>query len=526
MNEKTVGEFVRRLKGMMENHDDSKFVFFLGSGCSVSSGIPDAAGLVRRWLPRLKKFITGNEDNWEEWAPNFYPGYEDNKASWFYARVIEDLFPLPEERQKEIERLIEGKDPGYGYCVLAKLMSHEKYRRHCNCVLTVNFDDLAADALYLYTSKKPLVIPHDSLIGFVKITGTRPVIIKLHGDARLDPRNTDAETNSLADNVKDKLKKLLPEAGLVFIGYGGNDESIAEILEDLPSNSLEWGIYWVGDSIPESRIGRWLEEREAFHVKHFDFDQLMAYIQDLFDLENPDEKRFEKLIDNYKKTFNKLMQRIKERPEEELTEEKKQVIERVDSKFEAWKIMSEAQKYEKNDPEKANGIYEEGIKKLPDNAYLFNDYGFFLEYFLKEYNKAETSYKRCIEIEPDNALYNARYAEFLSKIREDYEKAEGYYKKALEIEPDNTFCITRYAEFLSKVRKDYDKAESHFKRALEIEPDNALYNALYAEFLSEVRKDYDKAESHFKRALEIEPDRVYFKLRYDQFLSKVSKGYI
>jgi NAD-dependent SIR2 family protein deacetylase len=61
-------EFVRRLRNLMEEVDDCKFAFFIGAGCSVSSGIPAAGALVKRWLPRLKKYKTGDDDNYEKWV--------------------------------------------------------------------------------------------------------------------------------------------------------------------------------------------------------------------------------------------------------------------------------------------------------------------------------------------------------------------------------------------------------------------------------------------------------------------------
>jgi len=83
----------------------------LGAGCSVSSGIPGARTLVKDWLPRLKKLKTGCNDNCDSWIHEIYPDYTEDKASLYYGNVIEDLFLTPEERQREIERLTEGKDP-------------------------------------------------------------------------------------------------------------------------------------------------------------------------------------------------------------------------------------------------------------------------------------------------------------------------------------------------------------------------------------------------------------------------------
>ena len=199
---KSIGiqEFVRRFKQLIE-YNDAKFCFFLGAGCSVSSGIPTAGTLVDNvWLPKLKELETGDQENFNEWLKKRFPEYNKKNAAQFYGEVIENLFPTPKERQKEIERLV-AKNPGFGYAVLAWLLA-DKCGEHCNIILTTNFDDMVADALYLYTNKKPIVISHESLAGFVKISDTRPLVIKLHGDSRLFSLNTKRETKDLDDKVK------------------------------------------------------------------------------------------------------------------------------------------------------------------------------------------------------------------------------------------------------------------------------------------------------------------------------------
>jgi hypothetical protein len=218
-------EFVRRLKDATANGEiatkkDSRFAFFLGAGCSVSSGIPAAGDLVRQWLPRLKKLEMGDDSGPEEWAQERYQGYSSDTAARYYGQVIEDLFITPQSRQHEIERLVMGKYPGFGYAVLAQLISCGTYGEHCNVVLTTNFDDLVADAMYLYANRKPLAIVHESLAGFVMVSRTSPVVIKLHGDARLAPRNTQAETKELDDQIRRSVVSILQETGIIIIGYG------------------------------------------------------------------------------------------------------------------------------------------------------------------------------------------------------------------------------------------------------------------------------------------------------------------
>ena len=414
MREIEVEEFVRRLKNLLEEKEDSKFVFFIGAGCSVSSGIPAAGPLIKSWLPRLKRLKTGDERNYEEWAKGKYLNYEEDKAAQFYGRVIEDLFFTVDERQGEIERLTEGKDPGFGYAILAQLMTHPSCGHHCNVILTVNFDDLIADAQYLYTHKKPLVIYHDTLAGFVRVTRTRPLVIKVHGDARLEPKNIERETEELSEDVKKVLRALLSEMGLIFIGYGGNDEGLATIFKELPTSALPWGIYWINERIPEGEMRKWLQEREAIWVKHKDFDELMLLIWNEFELKHPDDKRFGRLLDTYYETFNKLNKKVEAKPE---TAEKrileKAVKKAIRESTSWWAVELEAAKYERKDQEKADEIYQEGLEKFPNEANLLGNYATFLKGIRKDYEKAEEYYKKALEADPTDANNLGNYAGFL-----------------------------------------------------------------------------------------------------------------
>lgn len=184
-------EFVRRLRA--DTNAEKHFALFLGAGCSVTSGIPSAGSLVRdRWIPRLRDYQAPHRSDLDNWATEVIQGYDKTNPALSYGELIDRLFLTPEDRQREIEDLCDGRTPSFGYAVLAQLIAQPGGR--FNVVLTTNFDDLIADALYLYTEARPLVIYHESLAAFIRPTRTRPLVVKLHGDHRLSPRNTALET--------------------------------------------------------------------------------------------------------------------------------------------------------------------------------------------------------------------------------------------------------------------------------------------------------------------------------------------
>lgn len=305
-------EFARRLKVVCKQND-KRHAFFIGAGCSISSGIPDSNHLVKEvWLPMLRDLRAPERKDLEQWASSLL-GYDGKNPAASYGKVIETLFLQPEDRQHEIERLCNGHFPGFGYATLARLMTIDG--GHFNIVLTTNFDDLVSDALYLYTDARPLVIHHESLASFIRPTRTRPLVIKLHGDNRLSPQNTSAETAKLKEEVQNHIISALNDRGLIFVGYGGNDQSIIRMLKSMPNEALPLGVYWVSGVEPEGPIREWLDLRNAVWVNQADFDQLMCLIKHEFELPDPDGKRFEAVFENYANTHEQLSLKIAALPD-------------------------------------------------------------------------------------------------------------------------------------------------------------------------------------------------------------------
>jgi Tfp pilus assembly protein PilF len=517
-------EFVRRLHAAMEE-EDSRFVFFLGAGCSISSGIPDAGTLVRsRWLPRLMQVQTGREDNLLEWARGTFPAFTPETASQFYGQIIDTLFLNAHSRQQEIERLTAGKDPSFGYAVLAQLMAHERFGQRANVVLTTNFDDMVADALYVYTNKKPLVISHDSLVGFIRVTGTKPLVLKLHGDARLSPRNTTLETRELDEPVRHALSNLLAETGLIFVGYGGNDTGITSILVHLAEATLPAGVFWVSDTVPGNELGSWLASRNAIWVRHRDFDQLMLFFYGEFGLGHPDKNRFDTIWKTYFETYSKVQAEIQKAPAGADRQVLVRAAEKAATDFgDWWSVELEAQPLKTTDPDRADAIYRSGLEQFPNSPELLGNYALFLDDVRKEADHAEEYYRRAVKAAPSDAPNLGNYAVFLENVRKDPDRAEEYYKRAVEADPTHALNLGNYAVFLENLRKDPDRAEEYYRRAVEADPTNALNLGNYALFLQNVREDPDRAEEYYRRAVEADPTHALNLGNYAVFLENVRK---
>jgi Tfp pilus assembly protein PilF len=522
LNKMNPGEFARRLRVDSEKRD-KRFGFFLGAGCSISSGIPGTSSLVRDvWIPRLREICAPDHKDLDEWAKLEFPKYDPDDPGASYGSVIKRLFISPQDRQEEIERLCDGKFPGFGYAVLSTLVAQEGGK--FNVVVTTNFDDLVSDALYLFTRARPLVIGHESLAGFIRPTRTRPLVVKIHGDFRLSPQNTAAETANIQKEVERQVKLLLNDRALVFMGYGGNDEGITRMLSDLPREALPYGVYWVSGSKPKGVIRTWLEARDAVWVEHFDFDEMMLLIRDAFDLPHPDMKQVESIFQLYASTYEKLSGRILStlgKSDDAL----RKAVDRADNDLTGWaSYILRADRIKRKDPHEAERIYIEGLERYPESSPLLSGYARFLEHINQDYDRAKQFYELAIKADPKDANILGNYAVFLRKRRKDFKEAEHFFHLAVEVDPYHANNLNNYAIFLKNDRHDYDQAEQFFKRAIDADPNHPPILGNFANFLYQIRKEFDIAEQLYQRGLEVEPNNEFILSSYATFLYKIRKN--
>lgn len=455
-----VEEFVLRLRA--ETNADKRFALFLGAGCSVSSGIPAAGALVKdRWIPRLREFKAPRRSDVDNWAREAISDYDPDQPALSYGKLIDQLFLTPDDRQREIEMLCDSRTPSFGYAVLAQLVAMKEGR--FNIVLTTNFDDLIADALYLYTEARPLVIHHESLAAYIRPTRTRPLIVKLHGDHRLSPRNTALETQTLEQGIQRQTAMVLHDRGVIFMGYAGADEGILKLLDELPPEALPYGAYWVHPQEPQGKVREWLSRRQGVWVRSGWFDEVMLLMRNAFELPHPKEKRFTLIFQNYHQKFQELSTAIQQKPPEAPGV---QALQKALTDTEAlfpdyWKALSEARRLEHSDPDRADQIFQQGISQFPQAAPLLGDYATFLIDLRKDYDAADAMYKRALEADPNDAENLDNYATFLSDQRQDYDAAEAMYRRALEADPEDANVRANLARLLLAVGRAEGRAVLH-----------------------------------------------------------------
>ena len=504
MRHMTAEEFVKRM-GLAAEHDDMHFVFWIGAGCSISSGIPSAGSLTRdRWLPKLQQIRGGDGQSLVEWAKEIFPEYDHNDPGTHYGAVMEELFIHPEARQREIEALCDRKYPGFGYAVLAALLARTDGL--FNVALTTNFDDLIADAMYLFTEARPLVIPDEALAGYIRPTRMRPLVVKIHGDHRLSPRNTQTETATLKQGISEGIHDLLHDRGVIFIGYGGYDSGIAEVLNSLPRQALPLGVWWVNPAKPTGVLASWLSARNAIWVETRGFDELMLLFRDQFGIEPPNSAKFDRVFEEYLKTYRDLSGRVERIPDSdpEATSLKHaaQRAERADvGDASSWSsVWLQASRLAESNPVAAEKLYRDGMKQFPDAQMIAFDLANFLLDDSRP-NEAIEVTESALQAMPRNAYLLALRGQAQMRLGM-LDKSLGSFEKALEIEPKEIQIRSTYGMTLVSAGRVED-AESEAERCLQDLGDQGTMNV--GVLLDRLGR-YETANELHRRALVKDPE--------------------
>jgi hypothetical protein len=295
---------------------DRRFAFILGAGASVQSGIPVANRLVANWLQELHAREDHERRPLAQWATAErlrIPGFEHARAVEWYPQVFARRFEhRPDEGYAYLERILHGKDPSFGYSVLAQILAGTRHR----AIITTNFDNLVADALAIYTNQLPFVCGHESLAAFVRPNPRRPLIVKIHRDLLLAPKNRSEELAALPEPLAAVLRALLAGFTPIVIGYGGNDGSLMNFLRDIPPGEIPGGIYWcywARGGLPIDTALEVVERHRGAIVPIDGFDELMAMLGHRLNFPRMDqviEQRARERVQRYRSSFEAFQQRL------------------------------------------------------------------------------------------------------------------------------------------------------------------------------------------------------------------------
>ena len=314
-------------------NSSERFCFILGSGASVSSGIPMGGELELKWMAEMEEYpglaeVHATAEKLKEMKRLEYD-FKKIEESWQNAKNLGtplpskyyfDIYKLrffPNHRNgyHYLEKIMADAKPSFGYHPLA-LMLTDTGRN--NLVITTNFDSLVEDALFMYTYHKPLVINHELLADYAGDPNiSRPIIAKVHRGIFFDPLNMPEETDSLKEKWKNVLATVFQSYTPIVIGYGGGDNSLMEFLAD-DSVKMRNGIYWCymeEYGLPDEKIQKIVQQKKGCLVRTAGFDAIMLAIGNVLfpdkigvhETEEYLNKRTSTHIENYEKEYEKLV---------------------------------------------------------------------------------------------------------------------------------------------------------------------------------------------------------------------------
>lgn len=541
----TEAGFLTEFLNQHSQRTDRPFCFILGAGVSRMSGIPTGSELANVWLREIYEAENFDGLTLESWATPErlgIPGFSVKQLARFYPQLYRRrYFDQEQAGYAFLESQMDGKEPSYGYSVLAYLLSETSHR----IVVTTNFDNLVADALSIHSNRFPLIVGHDALAQYATVELRRPLVAKIHGALGFAPKSQPDDIAALPAGWRSALGRILERYTPIVIGYEGNDGSLMGFLQSLPEyipDRVLWCVYAPGSKPVDclSRVSpdvrNYVGTRRGRFIPIQGFDELMAKLlsklrekgsmPDLYErLKERARQRERSYDDQQRKLFEastpprqvgRTTSSASPKTDPALSEAVSEIAEsRKDKPWWVW--YQEAS----NAPEDAKeAVFQQALEALPDSSDLLRSYAT-LSQKRNDMEKAEKLYARAVEAEPRNALSLSFYASFLDGIRNDADRAEEYYKRSLEVAPNDAFTLGSFAMLLQKVGKDMNAAEAYYQRALKADPSEAFILASYASFLETVRKDVDKAEDYYRRAVDAEPQDPFYLREYARFLRDI-----
>jgi len=236
------------LRGFKVQNNNS-FDLFLGSGASVTSGIPSGRELVlyfkKEILASQNKINNANSldlkiDANRQKIESFF---NDANIANPYAHYFQQCYPNADVRHDFLTSIMRDKKPSIGFLCTAALVGNNKF----NTIWTTNFDDLIEKAITMLDYKTCSIISPENAASVSKFREDVPQVVKLHGDFRYDSlQNTEDELRKLEDNLHDYFVSATQKRGLLVIGYSGSDESVLKTLRKSLSeaNPFPKGLIW------------------------------------------------------------------------------------------------------------------------------------------------------------------------------------------------------------------------------------------------------------------------------------------
>ncbi|PSW70016.1 hypothetical protein C9J41_20645 [Photobacterium sp. GB-50] len=465
--------FLQEIKRIDNDMEDRRFAFILGAGASINSNIKGAAALAKEWMEIIyhrEHETTSDYKNWLASNPLELSYWEPNNLAKHYPQIFEKCFEGDHDSgYAALEKAIKDGKPSLGYAVLAWILSSTRHRM----VITTNFDNLVADAVSVYGGTYPHVIGHESLASYAKPLSRRPIVAKIHRDLFTDPKNTTEGTDELEESWVLTLKNIFKFYTPVFIGYGGNDGSLMNFLQNLGNSEISGQPFWcyyAPGGTPNDTIKQLMTKQNGALVPINGFDEFMLQMGKAIGFDR--NKQIAEIKKNSEQRIDKIQEQMLSLSKETQDTDVKEILKPQNDEKKSWNWIDwELKIEESNSPQKQEKIYIEALEALPESHQLLGNYAVLLT-TLNRFEEAEQFYLRAIAVNPKYANCLGNYANLLDDLAR-FEEAEQFYLRAIEIKPNDVDFLGNYGNLLNKLER-FEEADKYITQALLISPANSL----------------------------------------------------
>jgi tetratricopeptide (TPR) repeat protein len=491
--------------------------FFLGAGCSISSGIPLVSQIIEilkklifvqyqaainplirgqketlsAFLNRLDSYIFKYNTEFKDFVSSIENEFlknlnnnDKNLKKYFggnpryeltgyliKSRFQDSLYGMwfgkysesPRLRQELIEEIIKDIEPNGAYIFLAHLIK----MGHIRDIFTTNFDDLLNDSMLQYFNDKPRVFAHNEIAQYIRFNNNRPNIIKLHGDFLFENiKNINEETELLDNNMKKKFSEALRERHIVFLGYNGADQSIMKIISKVRKEQL-FTIYWCGlnEHNLHWRVIKLLNESEnAYFIKIRNFDdfifELFFYPRKAVEINLVQQAKLKE--EKMKKYLNSFYKKRFKRSHKICPEEFAAVHE-----LDEWKDIIQKIKQNSASTEEVIKYYKVLYEFNPTIPWIINNYGVIL---LKSNNHSEA-----LDVIKKGTLQYPKFSMLWYNLGIIYhdtdflEEAKDAFNKVIKLNPQHATAFNNLAATYNKLR-EYENDLNNINKAFDIKP--------------------------------------------------------
>ncbi|MBN2153270.1 MAG: tetratricopeptide repeat protein [Candidatus Lokiarchaeota archaeon] len=177
--------------------------------------------------------------------------------------------------------------------------------------------------------------------------------------------------------------------------------------------------------------------------------------------------------------------------------------ERSDRKIDEHGIMIMVDVGDPVENQRYEEYYEKAIELEPGNADAHHDYGFFLFWIKRDYDKSIKEFQASVDTRPEDVVgHLLDYAGILNLLNRDPAKVESLYRQAIESAPGRYDPHMCYVDFLLWTKHDIPAAEGVMNEIISsgIGGSHALLQ--YARFLHHAKHDLAAAELWYEKALD------------------------